>query len=54
MALAEPLNEVVDLLLMNPVVFLPTFPWVVWVLKGIIERQSKKRVRSGLTRRPKA
>jgi len=31
MTLAEPLDEVVNLLLMDPVVFLPAFPWVVWV-----------------------
>lgn len=37
MALAKPLNEVIDLLFMNPVVFLPPFPWVVWVLMGAIE-----------------
>ncbi len=37
MALAEPLNEVVDFLFMNPVVFLPTFPWVVRVLKETFE-----------------
>ena len=37
MTLTKPLNEVVDLLFMNPVVFLPTFPWVVRVLKGKIE-----------------
>jgi len=39
MALVEPLNEVVDLLFMNPMVFLPTFPWVVRVLKRKIEQE---------------
>ena len=54
MTLVEPLNEVIDLLFMNPVVLLPTFPWVVRVLKRTIEKRWKKYGKSGLTRRPKA
>jgi len=34
MALAKPLNEVVNFLLMYPVVLLPALPWVMRVLKG--------------------
>ena len=33
MALAKPLDKVVNLLLMNPVVLLPAFPRVMWMLK---------------------
>ena len=43
MTLAEPLDEVVNLLLMNPVVFLPAFPWVVWVLKVVNEPSREQR-----------
>jgi len=44
MALAEPLDEVVNLLLMDPVVFLPTLPWVMWVLQVMIERSGNRRL----------
>jgi hypothetical protein len=42
MALAQPLDEVVNLLLMDPVVFLPALPWVMWVLKGMTERSRER------------
>jgi hypothetical protein len=32
MALAEPLDEMVNFLFMDPVVFLPALPRVMWVL----------------------
>jgi hypothetical protein len=54
MALAEPLDEMVNLLLMNPVVFLPAFPWVVWVLKMMNEPSSEQRNVSRPTKRPNA
>ncbi len=38
MALTKPLDKVVNLLLMYPVVFLPALPWVMWVLKLMTER----------------
>jgi hypothetical protein len=55
MALAEPLDKVVNLLLMDPVVFLPALPRVVWVLKVVTEpsREQRETV-SGLTKRPNA
>jgi len=33
MALAKPLDKVINFLLMDPVVLLPAFPRVMWMLK---------------------
>lgn len=37
MALAKPLDKVINFLLVNPVVFLPALPWVMRVLGVIAE-----------------
>jgi hypothetical protein len=41
MTLAKPLDEVVDFLLMDPVVLLPALPWMMWMLKLMIERSAE-------------
>jgi hypothetical protein len=42
MTLAKPLDEAIDLLLMDPVVFLPALPRVMWVLNAMDKRSRER------------
>jgi hypothetical protein len=54
MTLAEPLDKVINFLLMNPVVLLPAFPRVMRMLKVMSELSREWQSLNELTKRPNA